>query len=79
MSHLEPEQPHDPEPSEDPELTPSGERDPDEEEPETGRVDDEADLRGDPVTGSTEQDPNVDTTGLPPAGRDPMAGESPSS
>jgi hypothetical protein len=34
---------------------------------------------GDPVTGSTEPDPAAQDTGLPPAGRDPMAGEAPSS
>jgi hypothetical protein len=66
MSDVEREQPgHDDGPT-----TPSGEPEP---------SDDERDPQGDPVTGSTEEDPSVEDTGLPPAGRDPMAGESPSS
>ncbi len=58
------------------ETTPSGEPEP---TPEDEREVQEGGTDGDPVTGSTEEDPAVDDTGLPPAGRDPMAGESPSS
>lgn len=36
-------------------------------------------LRDDPTTGSTREDPSVDDVGLPPAGKDPMTGEAPSS
>ena len=33
---------------------------------------------GDTDTGSTEEDPSVEKSGLPPEGTDPMAGEAPS-
>ncbi len=55
-------------------VTPSGEPEPDPDE-----AAEQARHAEDPDTGSTPEDPAVDDTGLPPAGKDPMAGESPSS
>lgn len=46
---------------------------------EPGTDDDEPEeISEDPNTGSTKPDPTEKTTGLPPAGQDPMAGEAPS-
>jgi hypothetical protein len=36
-------------------------------------------LHGDPRTGSSSEDAAVEEVGLPPAGKDPMAGEAPTS